>query len=93
MGLNYLLNCYIRFDWFLTFYYTDSTIVLSWLEGNLRQFKTFVGNWIADILELTGAERWTHVNGAENPADPTSRENFPPELIDHKLWWEGPKWL
>ena len=31
--------------------------------------------------------------GTENPADCASRGLFPSELLDHKLWWEGPDWL
>lgn len=36
--------------------WTDSTIVLSWLVGNPRRFKTFVGNrvsYIVDVIPLT----------------------------------------
>ena len=33
------------------------------------------------------------MNVAENPADSASRGLFPPELIDHELWWNGPAWL
>ena len=73
--------------------WTNSTIVLSWLVGNPRRFKTCVGNRAADILELTGPGRWRHVNGPENPADCASRGLFPAELVDHGLWWKGPDWL
>ena len=75
------------------FTWTDSTIVLSWIEGNPRCFKTYVGNRVADILELTTSDCWRHVSGSENPADCASRGLFPSELIDHDLWWEGPDWL
>ena len=35
-----------------TYAWTDSTIVLSGLRGNPRPFKVFVGNRIAQIMEL-----------------------------------------
>lgn len=33
------------------FAWTDSTIVLSWLTGNPRRFKTFVGNRVSSIVD------------------------------------------
>ena len=37
----------------LTYAWSDSVIVLSWLRGNLRRFKPFVGNRVLEILDLT----------------------------------------
>ena len=73
--------------------WTDSTIVLNWLVGNPRRFKTYVGNRVSYIVDLIGPERWNHVNGLENPADCASRGLFPSELLEHSLWWNGPPWL
>ena len=33
------------------------------------------------------------MSGVENHADVASRELFPSDLIQHKLWWNGPTWL
>ncbi len=76
-----------------TYAWTDSTIVLSWLSGNPRRFKTFVGNRVSLIIDLIPPERWKHVIGTQNPADCASRGVFPSELLDHHLWWSGPEWL
>ena len=73
--------------------WTDSTIVLGWLTGNPRRFKTYVGNRISNIMELVAPERWNHVSGLENPADCASRGLFPSELLENELWWDGPRWL
>ena len=73
--------------------WTDSTIVLNWLDGNPRRFKTYVGNRISNIIELIPSIHWKHVNGQENPADCASRGLYPSELLDHSLWWKGPPWL
>ena len=73
--------------------WTDSMIVLSWITGNTRRLKTYVGNRVADILECSSSSSWRHINGVQNPADCASRGLFPSELIDHELWWEGPSWL
>ena len=73
--------------------WTDSTIVLSWLSGNPRRFKTYVGNRISYIIDQIPPDRWSHVPGTENPADCTSRGLFPAQLKEHELWWKGPRWL
>ena len=75
------------------FAWTDSTIVLSWLVGSPHCFKTFVGNWISTIMELTSLAQWHHVSSPHNPADCASRGLFPSELLQHHLWWNGPEWL
>ncbi len=75
------------------FAWTDSTIVLNWLIGSPRRFKTYVGNRISYIVDLISPERWSHVSGIENPADSASRGLFPSELLEHSLWWNGPSWL
>lgn len=73
--------------------WTDSTIVLSWLQGNPRRFKPFVGNRVAEVMELVPPDRWKHIPGIDNPADCASRGLYPSELVRHSAWWEGPPWL
>ena len=75
------------------FAWTDSTIVLNWLDGSPRRFKTYVGNRVSFILSLIPSSHWRHVGGEQNPADCASRGLFPEELIEHNLWWHGPSWL
>ena len=75
------------------FAWTDSTIVLSWLRGNPRRFKPFVGNRVTEVMELVLPDRWQHVPGVSNPADWASRGLYPSELIRHDLWWKGPSWM
>ena len=73
--------------------WTDSTIVLNWLDRSPRRFKTYVGNRISFILSLIPSNHWKHVRGEQNPADCASRGLYPEELIAHELWWHGPTWL
>ena len=75
------------------FAWTDSTIVLNWLVGNPRRFKTFVGSRVSLISDLVAPSRWSHVEGSNNPADCASRGLLPSELLSHGLWWNGPSWL
>ena len=74
--------------------WTDSTIiVINWLVGDHRRFKTYVGNRVSQIVDLIALECWHHVSGVESPADCASRGLLPSELLGHKLWWNGPDWL
>ena len=73
--------------------WTDSTVVLSWLVGNPLRFKTFVGNRVSDIVDCVPPDYWRHVEGLDNPADCASRGLLPSELLEHELWWTGPRWL
>ena len=73
--------------------WTDSTIVLNWLDGIPRRFKTYVGNRVSFIISHILSKSWSHVKGEQNPADCASQGLYPKELIDHKLWWYGPSWL
>ena len=73
--------------------WTDSTIVLNWLNGSPKRFKTFVGNHISSITDEILPNRWNHASGCENPADCASRGLYPEELLDYELWWKGPDWL
>lgn len=58
------------------FAWTDSTIVLAWLTGNPRRFKTYMGNRISYILGQLPPDCWRHVAGTQNPADCASRGLF-----------------
>ena len=73
--------------------WSDSTIVLSWLDGQAKRFKTFVGNRIAATLALVPAECWAHVSTIINPADCACRGLRPGELATFTLWWKGPDFL
>ena len=76
-----------------TYAWSDSTIVIDWINGNLRRFKTYVGNRISHIIDHIPPDQWNHINGKDNPADCVSRELFPSELVGHDLWWTGHCWL
>jgi len=41
--------------------WTDSTIVLNWLDGSPRRFKTYVGNRVSSIIDLVPPDKWKQV--------------------------------
>lgn len=77
------------------YFWTDSSVVLSWLHKQPNQLKTFVSNRVAAIQHKTIEKKykWRWVAGENNPADLASRGVTPDQLTDNKLWWNGPEWL
>lgn len=55
--------------------------------------KLFVANRVAEAQELTKGIAWKHVRTHDNPADLASRGVIASDLVDNKLWFNGPKWL
>lgn len=74
-------------------YWTDSTIVLSWINTEAHRLKVFVANRIAEIQEATEQCDWKYISTSINPADIASRGCDATELIDNELWWYGPDFL
>ena len=73
--------------------YSDSTIILAWLDGSPKRERIYVANRICKINKLIPTTAWSYVSSGENPADCASRGITANELINHPLWWEGPPWL
>jgi hypothetical protein len=75
------------------FYWTDSTIVLCWLQRPPNFWKTFVGNRVSEMQLLSCIANWRHVTTDGNPADHISRGLLPAELQPLHQCWHGPEWL
>ena len=73
--------------------WTDSTVVLAWLNSHPSRWKTFVANRVADIQTRVAHTNWRYVSTHENPADCASRGCLGSELNSNSLWWSGPSWL
>lgn len=73
--------------------WTDSTIVLAWLNSHPSRWKTFVGNRVAEVLSSLNSWQWFHVSTKMNPADCASRGVLPIALVNDTLWYSGPSFL
>lgn len=49
-----------------TVLWTDSTIVLSWLQSCSKTWSTFVANRVSEIQQLTSIQYWHHIRSEEN---------------------------
>lgn len=75
------------------YYWTDSTVVLSWIGSQPGDLKSFVSNRVADVQRLTASGSWRHVPGIHNPADLASRGMDPRQMQGATVWWGGPQFL
>jgi len=73
--------------------WSDSSVVLSWLNNPQVEYKVFVSNRLHNIHKLLPSCRWFHVRSNLNPADCASRGLRPSELVQFELYWQGPTFL
>lgn len=76
-----------------TFFWSDSTITLNWINTQPNELKTFVSNRVSEIRTLTNPAHWYHVSTKDNPADYLSRGQSATEFLKNKIWKFGPYWL
>ena len=72
-------------------FWTDSMIVLAYIQSDSRRFKTFVANRVSLIRENSTPDQWCHIDGNDNPADILSRGCNASTLPT--VWFEGPRFL
>ena len=74
------------------FFWTDSNIVLGYINKTEKRFKIFVANQIQYIVENTKTCQWLHVPSKDNSGDCASR-GLSPDSIIQNLWFNGPSFL
>ncbi|GFR22722.1 DUF1758 domain-containing protein [Trichonephila clavata] len=72
--------------------FSDSKVVMDWIQMQPHLLKVFVANRLSLIQELTETFSRHHVKTKENPADLISRGATKLQLQD-ELWWTGPSFL
>ena len=75
------------------FFYSDSNIVLGYINNDSRSFKAFVANRADFITENTSRQNWKHVGTKENVADYASRGIKAKEFHSEHPWLKGPAFL
>ncbi|GFX49229.1 integrase catalytic domain-containing protein [Trichonephila clavipes] len=75
------------------YFWTDSTIALSWIQGPSNRWKVFVANRVKEIRSLTDKDSWRHCAGKDNPSDLLTRGISADSLINCEKWWKGPSFL
>ena len=54
-------------------FWTDSMLVLQYINNHTKRFQTFVANRVALIHDGSSPDQWRYVNTELNPADDASR--------------------
>ncbi|XP_053687143.1 uncharacterized protein LOC128736679 [Sabethes cyaneus] len=73
--------------------WSDSQIVLAWINNMKPDVAVFVRNRVSRIRELTNKYEWNYIPTKLNPSDLISRGMYPTELANNMLWWKGPAFL
>jgi hypothetical protein len=81
----------IKFD--RVCYWTDSEIVLKYIQNESKRYTVYVGNRIAEIREKSELSQWRYCPSKENPSDDASRGLNPAKLTSESRWLNGPPFL
>ncbi len=71
------------------YFWTDSQVVLGYINNEAKRFRIFAVNRIEKIREHSSPEQWRYVESASNPADIASRGTGADELMGKEMWWKG----
>ena len=74
------------------FFWTDSQVILGYINNEARKFHVFVANRVQKIRDLSDPSQWHHVATDSNPADYASRGLTAGELLNSS-WFSGPEFL
>ena len=82
----------LKTDVHLMQYYSDSNIVLGYLNNRIRCFSRYVTSRVQNILSVSSPEQWKYVSTKNNPADIATRAHTPKQLVNTS-WLTGPDFL
>lgn len=91
--LSQLLKSELKIPIDKTVLWSDSAVVLTWLQSESCRYKVFVANRITEILNLTSPDQWRYVETRHNPADDITRGKRLTELTEQSRWSRGPGFL
>jgi len=74
------------------FFWSDSEIVLGYIQNKTTRYHQFVSNRIQQIHDLTNPKQWHHISGNLNPSDIASRGSSISSL-NKSTWFQGPAFL
>ena len=76
------------------FFWTDSKVVMGYINNLTKRFHVFVANRVQQIHEHTQAHQWQYIDTHSNPADAASRGLTAKQLLDDNYqWFRGPQFL
>lgn len=73
-------------------FYTDSQVVLGYINNTTRRFYMYVSNRVDQIRSKSNPSDWRYVNTKHNPADLATR-SIPSSKLQDSMWLNGPEFL
>ena len=73
-------------------YYSDSKVVLGYLQNESRRFYVYVANRVQIIRSMSTYTQWKYVDTLQNPADMATRGKDVEHLMK-SCWFTGPDFL
>ena len=74
------------------YFWSDSQIILAYINNDAKRFHVFVANRVQFIREHTKVNQWQYVSTEVNPADHASRGCSVADLLASN-WFTGPEFL
>ena len=74
------------------YFWTDSKVVLGYINNEAKRFHTFVANRVQTIRSSSDPKEWRYIDTSNNPADHASRGLKVEELMKSN-WFSGPSFL
>lgn len=74
-------------------FWTDSQVVIGYINNEARRFHTYVANRVQEIHNSTKPDQWHYVGTDTNPADAASRGLTSHQLVHDSCWLKGPEFL
>ena len=74
-------------------FWTDSQVVIGYINNEARHFHTFVANCVQEIHNFTKPDQWHYVGTDTNPADAAPRGLTSHQLVHDSCWLKGPEFL
>ena len=74
-------------------FWTDSKVVLGYINNKSKRFKIFVANRVQQIHQYTLPSQWMYIPTKENPADDASRGLDATRKDKVQRWFHGPEFL
>ena len=74
-------------------FWTDSKVVLGYINSDARRFKVFVVNRVEQIRDHASTKQCHHVESSSNPADHALRGLDSKKKNQIRRWFDGPSFL
>ena len=88
-----LIRRELDIEWKNETFWTDSKVVLGYINNNTKTFKIFVANRIQQIHEGSNVSQWRYVPSKMNQADDASHRLDSNKNTSSSYWFKGTEFL